>query len=233
MISPSLSTDRFLESIASDGAEIGRLCRSHPARAIPTCPEWTGADLLAHLTAFSEWLRNLWAGSGAVASPLPVVESEEAARNWDRTLTDLLALLRETDPRAPMPNWSSGPQTAAFWLRRCAQDVAIHRWDAARLTEQDPDPVPADIALDGIDEYLHIFITTAFATGSAPEGHDTLRLEITDLGHAAQRDLPHPGPVTVLRGSASDLLLGLWHRRDPLELFADGNRQLIAQWPHI
>lgn len=233
MITLPLTADRHLESIAADCTEIGQLCRVHPQRTVPTCPEWTGADLLAHLTAFASWLRGLYEGSGDLSSPLPDVSPEAATREWDETSTGLLTILRETDPQTAVPNWSTGAQTAAFWLRRCAQDVAIHRWDAARLVNDNPRAVPADIALDGIDEYLNVFVSTAFASGQAPEAEETLCLEITDLDRSVHRDLPHPGPVTTLRGTASDLLLGLWHRRSPLELFVSGNRQRVAQWPHI
>ncbi|WP_233626950.1 MULTISPECIES: maleylpyruvate isomerase family mycothiol-dependent enzyme [unclassified Saccharopolyspora] len=232
MMSP-LAPGRYLDSIAVDGAEIGRLCRLHPAQTVPSCPDWTGADLLAHLTGFTRWLRGLYDGKGDIAAPVPVIDPGACTLEWDRTLEELLSLLRGTDPQAAVPNWSIGPQTAKFWLRRCAQDVAIHRWDAARLISRSPDPVPADIALDGVDEYLHVFIGTALAGGATPEAEATIVLEMTDLDRHVRRDLPRPGPVTTLRGAASDLLLGLWHRRDPLGLFVSGDRELVAAWPRI
>lgn len=74
--------------------------------------------------------------------------------------------------------------------------------------------MPGDIAIDGVHEYLDVFVAT-------------------DLGHTVRRDLARLGPVTTLRGTASDLLLSLWHRRYPLDLFAGGDRELVAAWPHI
>lgn len=231
-ISP-LAPERYLESISRDGAVIGELCRRYPGRTVPTCPDWTGADVLAHLSAFAMWLRRTFAEPDGLASALPPVDPEEAVRDWGRTLGDLLTLLRDADPDDTVPNWSTGGQTAAFWLRRTAQDVAVHRWDAARLASATPEPVPADVARDGVGEYLDVFVTTAFAAGAAPENEVTVRLEMTDLGESVSRDLPHPGPVTTLRGTASDLLLGLWHRRDPRDLVADGDPAPIEAWPHI
>lgn len=235
-ISP-LTADRYRESIAADGAAIGLLCRQHPDRTVPSCPEWTGADLMAHLTSFTTWLRALFAGT-PLEGPLPQVEPHDAVRDWDETLDHLVALLRDTDPSSDVPNWSTGQQTAAFWLRRTAQDVAIHRWDAARLVTDAPDPVPADVARDGVGEYLDVFVTTAFAMGHAPDNtaHDnsaTVELEMTDFDHTVRRDLPSPGPITTLRGTASDLLLGLWHRLEPRELVVGGDAALMATWPHI
>jgi uncharacterized protein (TIGR03083 family) len=230
---PPLAPGRYLDSIATDGAAIGRCCRRHPDGTVPTCPDWTGADLLAHLTSFAVWVGDLHAARTGLGDPLPVVDPASAARDWDTTLERLIAVLRGADPHDPLPNWSTGPQLAAFWLRRAAQDVAIHRYDAALLETSTPAPVPTDIAQDGINEYLDVFVTTALATGAAPPTEATLALEVTDLAHTITQDLPHPGPVTTLRGTASELLLALWHRHDPLRLFVDGDRALVAAWPHI
>ncbi|MDN5914734.1 MAG: maleylpyruvate isomerase family mycothiol-dependent enzyme [Pseudonocardia sp.] len=231
---PALTPARYLDRIAADGVEIGRLSRAHPDRIVPSCPDWTGTDLIGHLTAFTAWLRGVLLEPGGIAAPLPdVVDPGEAVRDWDSTLAGLLGLLRDVDPADPVPNWSTGPQIAAFWVRRSAQDVSIHRWDAAHLESDEPAPVPADVAVDGLHEYLDVFVTTAFATGGAPENEATLALQVADLGHTLHRDLPHPGPVTTLRGTASDLLLGLWHRVDPLELTVDGDRDLVRAWPRI
>lgn len=228
-----LARERYLESTAADGAEIGRLARAHPDRTVPTCPDWTGADLLAHLTAYTRWVTGLHAGRTGLADPLPAPDPGAAVRDWDRTLDDLLAVLRAADPDAPLPNWSTGPQTAAFWLRRSAQDVAVHRHDAGRLATDAPAPVPADVALDGIAEFGEVFVATALASGAAPPAAATIALEVTDLDRTLRWDLPDPGPVTTLRGTASDLLLALWHRRDPLDHFAGGDRGRIAAWPHV
>ncbi|TCK26554.1 maleylpyruvate isomerase N-terminal domain-containing protein [Pseudonocardia endophytica] len=226
-----LTAERYVQSVAADVVVIGRACREYPDRAVPTCPEWTGADLLAHLAAFTAWLTAVFDGSAGVASVLPVVDPAAALRDWDATGDDLAGLLRGVDPHRAVPNWSTGEQTAAFWLRRTAQDVAIHRVDAAGLVTDAPEPVPADIAHDGVGEYLDVFVTAGLAAG-APATKVTLELEMTDAG-TVRRDLPDPGPVTTLRGTASDLLLGLWHRRDPLGLVVAGDPAPIEKWPHI
>ncbi|MBW0103267.1 maleylpyruvate isomerase family mycothiol-dependent enzyme [Pseudonocardia sp. KRD291] len=228
-----LPRERYLGSIATDGAEIGRWCRQHPDRTVPTCPDWTGADLLAHLCGFAIWVGDLHAGRVGPVDPAPVVDAGTAVRDWDSHLDDLLTLLRGTHPATPVPNWSVAADDGTFWARRAAQDIAVHRHDAARLGTGRPDPVPDDIALDGVHEYLDVFVATAFAGGLVPESEATLELTATGPVHTVRRDLPHPGPVTTLRGTASDLLLALWHRREPLELFVSGDRALIETWPHI
>nr|WP_308259051.1 hypothetical protein [Pseudonocardia sp. H11422] len=39
--------------------------------------------------------------------------------------------------------------------------------------------------------------------------------------------------MTTMRGTASDLLLALWRRRDPLAHHAGGDRRVLEAWPKI
>lgn len=130
-----------------------------------------------------------------------------------------------------MKNWSIAPDTAAFWRRRAAHELAVHRWDAE--TAHTPSPIATDLARDGIAEYFEVFVATGLAAGFVPPAAATVVLEPTDRDERIERHLPHAGPETVLRGTTSDLLLALWHRRDPLALHVSGDRALLERWPHI
>ena len=107
--------------------------------------------------------------------------------------------------------------------------------DPITLVGDEPDParLDPDLAHDGVEEYFDAFVDTAFATGAAPEIEATLVVELTDRGDAVRRDLPHPGPVTTLRGTAGEMLLALWHRRELLAHFVDGDRAIVEGWPRI
>ena len=63
---------------------------------------------------------------------------------------------------------------------------------------------------------------TGITTGMVASAQATLVLEITDTGTGREEHLPDPGPATTLRGTASDLMLALWRRRDPLAFHVDG-----------
>jgi hypothetical protein len=93
--------------------------------------------------------------------------------------------------------------------------------------------VPADTAADGIAEYFEEFVATGFAVGFAPPAERTIVLEVTDLDHRLRYDLPRPGPVTTIRGTASDLLLALWRRHDPMRFHVDGDPEMLINWPSI
>ena len=61
----------------------------------------------------------------------------------------------------------------------------------------------------------------------------TLVIEPTDVDARFERDLGDPGPVTTIRGTASDLPLALWRRRDPLNVHAGGDTTPLEHWPSI
>jgi uncharacterized protein (TIGR03083 family) len=224
---------RRLESIADDARRIAEAVRAHPEGRVATCPDWSGTDLLAHLCGVARQVVGLCTGRAERGTPALTVPPDEADRAYDADLAHLIATLRDTPPEAAAPNWSVAAQTASFWQRRMVHEFAVHRWDADTLRAQEPDPVPVDVADDGISEFFDVVVATAFARGLAPPAHATLVLEATDTGVRREQHLPGPGPVTTLRGTTSDLLLALWRRRDPLAHHVDGPRGPLEQWPSI
>ncbi len=228
-----LTTARLLDSVEADGHALAVAARAGRDATVRSCPDWTGADLLAHTTGFARYVPGLFDGSIPLTVPVPPVAPDEADRTWDADLAALLSLLHDTPADTPVPNWSVLPDTAAFWVRRAAQEFTVHRWDAQTTGTGNPDPVPAQIARDGIAEYFEAFTATAFAAGRAPRSRATLVLELTDTGERTEHHLPDPGPETVLRGTASDLLLALWHRRDLMTHHVDGDRAVLERWPRV
>jgi uncharacterized protein (TIGR03083 family) len=224
---------RQLQSIDDDARRIGEAVRADPQGQVVSCPEWAGADLLAHVTGFARLVVDLCEGRADRETEFPKVPRDEAARTYDADRARLVATLGALDPEAPVPNWAACPQTAAFWQRRAVHELAVHRWDAATIGAADPLPVPSDVADDGIAEFFDVFVTTGIAFGMVPPAEATLVIEATDTGTRRVQHLPDPGPVTTLRGTASDLLLALWRRRDPLAHHAGGPRGPLEHWPSI
>lgn len=230
---PRVDTARWLDAVDREGRELGRSCRAAPGSTVRSCPGWTGADLLAHAAGFCRTLDELFAGRRGASDPAVVVAPDEALASFDADLDRLLTLLRTTDPEQPVANWSVLPDVARYWVRRAAHEFAVHRWDAATTRDTEPDPVPADLARDGIAEFFEAFVATAFAAGYAPPTEATVVLELTDSGEVSRHDLPDPGPETVVRGPSPELFLAFWHRRDPLAFHVSGDRTPLETWPHI
>lgn len=229
----SVDTAGWLEALERDGRELGRLCRSAPATTVRSCPDWTGADLLAHAAGFCRTVDELVTGGRDARAPSVVVAPEEAMTSYDADLDRLLTLLHDTDPHQPVPNFSVRPDDAAFWIRRGAHEFAIHRWDAATTRDAEPDPVPADLARDGVAEYFEAFVATAFAVGYATPSQATMVVELTDAEQVTRYDLPDPGPETRVRGTAPELVLALWHRRDPVAFHVSGDPAVLESWPRL
>lgn len=227
---------RLVAAVSDEGTAIGRRCRAHPDDQVRTCPDWHGAELLAHVSGFARYLPEIFAGRLTPADPAPEVEPPDALRHYGSDLRTLVGLLRRTDPATEVAHWASAPPAqAGFWIRRAAHELTVHRVDADSLVEStvDPNRLDAVLAHDGVEEYFDAFVDTAFATGAAPEIEATLVVELTDRGASVQRDLPHPGPVTRLRGTAAEMLLAMWHRRDLMVHFVEGDRAIVEGWPRI
>ncbi len=62
------------------------------------------------------------------------------------------------DPAEPSGTWYGPDQTVGFWIRRMAQETVIHRIDAELGAHEQVAPVADDLAADGIDELLRVFV---------------------------------------------------------------------------
>jgi len=54
-------------------------------------------------------------------------------------------------------------RTVGFWIKRMAQETVIYRIDAELATRQTVASVPDELALDGIDERLKVFVAYSVA----------------------------------------------------------------------
>jgi uncharacterized protein (TIGR03083 family) len=102
------------------------------------------------------------------------------------------------------------------------QEAAVHRWDAA-LAVGSPAPLAAEIADDGVGEFLEIMV--------GPDAAATLNgevvLESTDTGGTWRAGRPGESSALV-RGSASDLVLFLYGRPPARAVETEGDGELIV-----
>ena len=86
------------------------------------------------------------------------LKDEEPLELLDRAYGELVAELTTRDPGAPGGTWYPPDPTVGFWFRRMAQESVIHRIDAELGAGAAIAPVPADLAVDGVDELLKVFV---------------------------------------------------------------------------
>ena len=71
----------------------------------------------------------------------------------------------------------------AWWNRRLAAELAIHRWDAEHAAAADgapPSPLDGDVAAAGIGEFMIEFLPGLLALETTGQLSGTLHLHATD-----------------------------------------------------
>lgn len=117
-------------------------------------------------------------------------------------------------------SWFEPGVRVGWWARRMAFEAVVHRWDADVAQGQDFSAAP-QIAADGVDEYLDVFVAASRAANDAPPG-PTILLECSDRSDRWWLDLSERGGRIVshdpraasvqIRGTAEQLLLFVWGR---------------------
>ncbi|WP_052207542.1 maleylpyruvate isomerase N-terminal domain-containing protein [Sinomonas humi] len=193
---------------------------------VPACPRWTARKLVVHLG-----LIHAWAASAIGASHAPPEAQfdlgDAPLPTWYRARAgELIATLRASAPDSTA--WTLwGERVAAFWARRQGHETIVHTFDLAQSLgagagepRADLWSVPEDLALDGIREVVEGFYPRQVRLGRSAGLPGVVRIEVrTDDGallatlDVPARDGSSDGPLLgTLRGSASQLYLGLWGR---------------------
>lgn len=207
---------------------------------VPSCPDWTAYDLVAHLGRHYRWVAaNLDRAPSDGPAPPRELESPPvgaAAIDWTGGAAEALARrLEAVDVTAPCWTWVED-QTAGFWARRTALETAVHRWDLEAVAGE-PRPLAPEVAADAIDEFLSIL---PFRGGDAdPGGTNTIHLHSTDTdgewllriddgGMRVTRE--HAKGDVAVRGPAADLLLVVLGRRPATAVECFGDESRFTRW---
>jgi uncharacterized protein (TIGR03083 family) len=207
---------------------------------VPTCPDWTVADLATHVAQFCGfWAHVLCEGSGRPKPSFPDPPVGEAIAGWLAEVGPMLvAELRATPAETPVWTWYQPDQTAGFVARRAAHELTIHRYDAQSARGR-CDPIDAVVAADGIDELVGTLVVARDRSGAA--SGQTLHVHGTDDGVAAEWLVvlgadtievrrQHGKGDLALRGAASDLELLLYGRPTLGAVERFGDASVLDAW---
>lgn len=244
----------YLGFIQSESARFESAIRSADLGAdVPSCPEWTVADLAWHLAE----VQHFWSSivEGLLDDPEDV---EELDRPADEELADLfaaqsqrlVAALEGADPQAACWTWSSD-QTVGFVIRRQAHEAAIHRVDAELGARLPITPLDAHLAEDGILELFQHMIAgplpewATYTPGdtvvavAVPSGRTwtarfgrfrgTSPRTGTDYDLEALAEDPSATPDAIIRGPADALDRWMWGRGDLGDLTVEGDRAIAER----
>lgn len=210
------------------------------AARVPGCPEWSLRDLVAHLGA----VQRFWAevvAAGPADSPPEFVEGDPTGDllEWSAESTrQLIDALRVAGPDRDCWTWwgaSEAPMTAGAVARHQVQEAAVHAWDAQEAIGK-PEPIPAAVAVDTIDELL---VVTLGSLGAWPHRPARIALSavegptwLVDLTPAGAKADPAAGgePLATIRGAASDLVLAVYKRIPADRVEVDGDREAVEQF---
>ena len=140
----------------------------HLDARVPTCPNWTVTDLARHVgEVYLHKVECMREGVERETDWPPAgLKDEEPVALLDRSYAELVAELTTRNPAALGGTWYEPDPTVGFWFRRMAQESVIHRIDAELGAGAPIAPVPDDLAVDGIDELLKVFVAYSVANWS-------------------------------------------------------------------
>ena len=242
---PGLAPSAYLQQLRDEG---GRLATSAAVldldTAVPACPRWTIRDLLRHIGYVHRWAARYVAGQHT--QELPRLDEavilrqdipDDGLLDWFRAgHADLVQALDAAGPGLDCWTFLPGAVSPlAFWARRQAHETTVHRVDvqlaaAGTVLPGHLDPVPAELAADGVDELLMGFARRNAKRGpladpprslfvQADSYRWTARMgtERAEVGQDWTDPAAGPGDCTVA-GPATEVYLLLWNRRDPADL---------------
>jgi uncharacterized protein (TIGR03083 family) len=206
---------------------------------VPTCPDWTLAQLLRHIGGNLRAAETAVRSGTAVQDPgtqVPEVAGPDgddpaALEAWLTDAAERFAgTLRDAGPGGQATVWVFQRSTA-FWARRAANDLVVHRADAAGTVDADFTVAP-DLAADAIDELLELISDPQVAASSpglaelrGPGGSIHLHATDTAADLAAEWLIElgtdgftwrrgHQKATVALRGPLADVLR-VFYRRLP------------------
>lgn len=173
----SLDPAAYLAAIRREGDAFAAAAAAGLERAVPSCPVWTVRDLVTHLGRVfynrEELVRRRM--QEYPRTPRPGEDVDLLA--WYRDgLDSVLAALAAADPADQVVTFHPPDHTVGFWYRRMAHEAAIHRIDA-ELAGGPPGPIEEQLAADGIDEVLEVFLAGCGEGVSASPGPARLLIE--------------------------------------------------------
>ena len=124
---------------------------------VPSCPGWTVADVVSHTSyVYVHKVRVMADGAWPEAWPPATYDDLDPIEFLRLAKDELFEEFARHDPSEQTATFGAD-STIMFWARRMALEIAVHRYDA-ELAHDDVTEVADDLALDGIDELLKVFL---------------------------------------------------------------------------
>jgi uncharacterized protein (TIGR03083 family) len=240
----------YLSIISDESSRMVRAYELDRKAAVPWSDRWTVATVARHVAGTHHVVADVIRGRpdadfGLFAGlQTPAKDSPDFA-DWFRAGTaSLLEQLKTVPADDECWSWFEPGRTVGWWARRMALEAVVHRSDTDAAQGR-AFSVASDVAADGVDEYLDVFVAPSRAGNDAPAG-PTISFECSDRAEQWWLDLSSRGARTVsreprdasigIRGTAEQLLLVVWGRIAPTEaagVEVSGDVRGLDRWPEL
>jgi len=249
-----LGHDRYCDEVVAQTDLLrGVVTGADLSVTVPTTPDWTLGMLLRHVGGNLRSLEQAVRTGVAVTEPERQVPGHGGPDGDDPAALDAwlaeaaegcAATLRAAGPEAEAQVWTFR-WPALRWARRAADDLVVHRADAAGTVGAEYQVAP-DLAADAVEELLELMSNPAVARPPLLElrqREGSIHLHGTDAGTEAEWLIElgpdgfrwrrgHERASVALRGPMADVLR-VFHRRlppdsDRVEVLGDA--ELLRFW---
>ncbi|MEV0681899.1 maleylpyruvate isomerase family mycothiol-dependent enzyme [Actinosynnema sp. NPDC050436] len=234
---------RLIDVVAAEAWLLAASARGQrPERQVPACPGLNLGETARHVGStfrmVAAWVRGGRQPATWQQDPAP---GQALSDYLEAGIGPLVDALSERAADDPCETWWPADRTCGFWARRLAHESTVHRMDVQSAAGLPLDPVPHDVAEDGADEVLSLWLghrldvlgvrgtresTVAVRTGrrvwlvrTGPEPA-TAWLASPEEAESADADVTGP-PDLVYRW--------LWGRIPDREVETTGDHDAIAQ----
>ncbi|GAB18923.1 hypothetical protein GOEFS_070_00070 [Gordonia effusa NBRC 100432] len=234
--------DRLAVISAQSQRLVDVLAGVDPDRRCPTCPDWSAADLLWHLTEVHLFWGAILARN--ILSSNELLDIQEAKPARPQSWVDLVALRTDATDKLvkelaakgdeePLWSWWPADQTVGFTRRMQTYEATMHRVDAELAAGLPITPIAADVAAGAIDHVVDVMWDPMPADGDY-RAEAIVELVATDIdqrwlvetgrwagsngsGRRAVRAQSATARATVA-GTVEQLALWAWTRDDQVTL---------------
>lgn len=190
--------------------------------AIPTCGDWSAADLVRHLADVHRWAAGMARGTNEwLEGP-----DNGLAHYYGACAKVLRDTLTELGPDAEGKTLN-GPGPASFWRRRQVHETLIHLYDLRTPLALEVDHIAAEVWADGVDEVVTMFYPRQIRLGRAEPVPYPIALVTSDTGQSWT--LGEGDPVATVTAPARELDLFVWGRIGLAHVTTAGDDARLAE----
>jgi uncharacterized protein (TIGR03083 family) len=210
-----------------------------PDNRCPTCPDWSAADLLWHLTEVHLFWAGVLASNARTDADIAALEQAKPAR--PESVSELLALreqatsalltqLDRLDDAEPRWSWFEPDRTVGFTRRMQTYEATLHRVDAELTADLPIGAIGTDVAAGAVDHAVDVMWGwqpegTTYQPQTVVEfmGTDTGQRWLVEVGTAgdwARAVRAQSGVLAsaTVRAPVVDLALWVWTRGGSVDI---------------